>query len=57
MGSLNGPRWHRDLEEDAENDFEIAEILKDTDGDPDLINKKVHACKSCGSVGMKHGRA
>ncbi len=32
----------RELEEDAENDFEIAEILKDTNGDPELINKKVH---------------
>ena len=37
---------NRELEEDAENDFEIAEILKDTNGDPDLINKKVRTLRS-----------
>ena len=42
----------RELEEDAVNDFEIAEILKDTNGDPDLIEKKVLPCKSSGTVGM-----
>ncbi|KAG2485664.1 hypothetical protein HYH03_015636 [Edaphochlamys debaryana] len=40
-GRKRKPEWVKILEEDADNDPEVARLLEGTDGDPDLIREKM----------------
>lgn len=43
--------WHvRDLEEDAKEDEEIAQLLEGTGGDPDAIRRRVRMCFRFGAI-------